>query len=63
MEFSKDENALLFASVLRSLYLNELLFICSVCLQTDLAKKSCEYSHVDNCCCWNEYYYLKTSFL
>ncbi|RMC05056.1 hypothetical protein DUI87_18237 [Hirundo rustica rustica] len=30
----------------RSLHLDELLFICTVCLQRDLAKKSCEYSHV-----------------
>lgn len=55
MEVSKGGSALLCASVLRSLHLDELLFICTVCLQRDLAKKSCEYSHVDKCCCWNEY--------
>lgn len=55
MAVSKGDSALLCASVLSSLYLDELLFICIVCLQRDLAKKSCEYSHVEKCCCWNEY--------
>lgn len=55
MEVSNGESALLCASVLRSPHLDELLFICIVCLQTDLAKKSCENSHVDKCCCWNKY--------